>query len=297
MPQHTHPRSPREEPQPPDPRCRLLRLLACPLCGAGLTPAGGALRCEARHSFDIARQGYVSLLTGGPRAGSADTAEMVAARDAFLRAGHYAPLVSELARTAAGVCPPDGTVLDAGTGTGHYLAAVLDALPGAVGLGLDVSKFALRRAARAHPRAGAASWDVWRPLPVRTGGADILLNVFAPRNGPEFHRVLSPGGALIVVTPTVRHLAGLREAAGLLSVDAEKDERLRRTLSAHFRRERETPLEYGLTLDAQDAGNAAAMGPSAHHLAPGEEDPRPAAPQDPGLAVTASFNVAVYRPR
>ena len=44
------------------------------------------------------------------------------------------------------------TVLEAGTGTGHYLRAILDRFPAAA-IGLDISKFALRRAARLNPEA------------------------------------------------------------------------------------------------------------------------------------------------
>lgn len=185
-----------------DPRHRLLAVLACPLCGERLRPTGQTVRCARHHTFDIARHGYVSLLTGNRRLTRADTAPMVQARTAFLQAGHYAPLARTLADHAATLCPPGGTVLDAGTGTGYYLAAVLDTLPAAAGLGLDISTPALRRAARAHHRAGAASWDLWQPLPVRTGSIDLVLNVFAPRNGPEFHRVLQPDGTLLVITPT-----------------------------------------------------------------------------------------------
>ena len=39
-------------------------VLICPVCGAALGEASGALRCERGHSFDLAREGYVNLLTG-----------------------------------------------------------------------------------------------------------------------------------------------------------------------------------------------------------------------------------------
>lgn len=281
-----------------DPRRRLLDVLCCPLCGDGLHAVPGALRCGRQHTFDIARQGYVSLLTGDMRAGTADTAPMVGARDAFLEAGHYAPLARAVAETSARWCEARGTVLDAGAGTGYYLAAALDAVPEAVGLGLDASKFALRRAARAHPRAAAAVWDVWRDLPVRSGAVDVVMNVFAPRNGPEFRRVLRPDGALVVVTPTPRHLEDLRSAAGLLTVDASKEERLSRTLDAHFRPERAdaVELEYSLRLKTQEANDLVSMGPSARHVEAGELGRRIAAMGD-RVETTASFAVAVYRPR
>lgn len=269
--------------------------LLCPLCGDGLRPRAAALGCPRGHSFDIARQGYAGLLAGGVSTASADTAAMVRARAAFLGAGHYAGLADALAALAAPLCPPGGTVLDAGAGTGYYLSAVLDAAPGAAGLALDTSKHALRRAGRAHPRAGAARWDLRRPLPVRTGSVDVLLNVFAPRNGGEFRRVLRPGGALLVVTPTPCHLAELRPAMGLLSVDAAKEDRLRRALDGHFRLERTTPCEATVELTAEDAENAASMGPSAHHLDPDEVRRRAARLPAP-LPVTTSFRLSVYRP-
>ena len=271
------------------PWARLLAGLRCPVCGAGLAAAGRAARCPAGHSFDLARQGYLSLAGGGRAPGAnADDAAMVEARSAFLGAGHYAPLTAALARRAAELTPADGLLLDAGGGTGHHAAGVLDALPGAAGLTLDVSRFALRRAARAHPRLGAASADVWRGLPVRTGAFDLLLNVFAPRNGAEFRRALAPGGALLVVTPGPDHLAELRAERGLLTVDPAKEERLRRTLAGHFGQEAEERLEFGMRLTADEAAALVAMGPSAHHATGGGAPPP---------TVTASFRLTVHRPR
>ncbi|GAB2630897.1 rRNA (guanine-N1)-methyltransferase [Streptomyces capparidis] len=275
----------------------LLPVLRCPVCGGSFTGADGrALSCAGRHSFDIARHGYVGLLGGGRRAATGDSAAMVQAREDFLRAGHYAPLAGALARAVADAAPPGGTVLDAGVGTGYYLAAALDAVPDGAGLGLDTSAYALRRAGRAHPRAGAASWDVWRPLPVRDGACDVVLNVFAPRNGPEFHRVLRPGGALVVATPGPGHLDELRRRVGLISVDGAKEERLRRALSGRFDRVGGRALEYVVTPGARDVGNLAAMGPTARHVPP-EELRRRIAALDGPLAVTVSFTVSVYRPR
>ncbi|MFH9891547.1 putative RNA methyltransferase [Streptomyces luteogriseus] len=277
------------------PSDRLLSVLTCPLCPAALRRTDGALRCAARHTFDIARHGYVSLLTGHRRAPSADSPDMVRSRAAFLGAGHYGPLARTLAALATELAPPDATVLDAGAGTGHYLAAVLDALPEALGLGLDSSVPALRAAVRAHARAEAAGWDVWRPWPVRTGCADLVLNVFAPRNGPEFHRVLGPDGALLVVTPTARHLRELRASTGLLAVDPGKEDRLRRTLAGHFRHERAEPLEYAMSLTPGEVAALVTMSPAAHHVDAAELRRR-VERLDAPVRVTASFVASVYRP-
>ncbi|HEX4701814.1 MAG TPA: rRNA (guanine-N1)-methyltransferase [Pseudonocardiaceae bacterium] len=256
--------------------------LVCPVCRQRLRRSGSSLRCLAGHTFDIARQGYVNLLAGNARTGTADTAAMVADRAAFLSGGHYAPLAELVAEWAAGWAP--GLVVDAGAGVGYYLGAVLDRRPDSVGLALDLSPLALRRAARAHDRIGAAVWDVWQPWPVRDHAAAVLVNVFAPRNGAEFHRVLRPDGTLVVVTPTAAHLAEL--GAGMLNVDPRKDERLAATL-AGFEPVARQRLEYPLALSAEDVRRVVGMGPAAFHDRP--------PPETGSRQVTASFQVTAYR--
>ncbi|MGH3355378.1 MAG: putative RNA methyltransferase, partial [Nocardioidaceae bacterium] len=61
--------------------------LRCPLCGTDLELGEGVLGCAQGHRFDVARQGYVSLLPGDARTGTADAATMVAARTEFLATG------------------------------------------------------------------------------------------------------------------------------------------------------------------------------------------------------------------
>jgi 23S rRNA (guanine745-N1)-methyltransferase len=279
----------------------LVPRLRCPVCAEPLAEVAAgtarALRCPRRHSFDIARQGYVNLLTGrAPHQG--DTPEMVAARADFLAAGHYEVISEALARAAvaaldrvgAAAQPGYPLVVDAGAGTGRHLATVLAALPGALGLALDLSKPALRRAARAHPRAAAALADTWQRLPLAEGAATLLLNVFAPRNGAEFHRVLDPAGTLLVVTPAEDHLTELVQRLGLLRVDPAKADRVQESLAGHFDRADSTLLRRRLTLTPTEVTTLVGMGPSAWHRS---------AP-DPGTdptEVTLAVRLTAYRPR
>ncbi|MER6949513.1 putative RNA methyltransferase [Nonomuraea sp. NPDC000554] len=278
----------------------IIEYLACPVCRAELRLDDATLRCAQGHGFDVAKQGYVSLLTGSRPPGTADTADMVAARAAFLDAGHYAPLAAALAETVRELIPggthhsqttasgpgarewgsagriggrPDSgrveayrkpVVVDAGAGTGYYLANVLKAVDPGVGLAFDVSKHAIRRAARAHPRAGAFVADVWRPLPIRDEVADVVIDVFAPRNGPEFARILRPGGSVVVVTPAPEHLSPLVERLGLLTVDEEKERRVARSL-AGFTEVARRVVEFDLELDRLGIAEVVRMGPSAWH--------------------------------
>lgn len=246
------------------------------------------LLCVRGHSFDIARQGHVSLVGGDARP-VGDDAAMVKARDDFLGGGWYAPVAAALA-DAARTVTVGGAVLDVGAGTGWYLAAVLDRVPTRAGLAIDSSRYAARRAARCHPRAGAVVADAWRGLPVRSAAAAVILDVFAPRNGTEMARVLAPGGALLVVTPTPRHLRELAEPLELLDIHPHKTERLVAELGPELAVAESEEIEFTMTLHRSTVGALAAMGPSAHHTSTSERDARVAALPDE-VAVTASVTL------
>lgn len=280
-----------------------LRHLRCPVCGEPLAEgtAGTAhtLRCPHGHSFDLARQGYVNLLAGRtPHSG--DTGAMVADRVGFLAAGHYDVISAALASAAVAHVAPQPAypllVVDAGAGTGRHLAAVLDALPAAVGLALDVSKPALRRAARAHPRADAALADTWGRLPLADASAALLLNVFAPRNGPEFRRILRTDGTLLVVTPDTDHLTELVEALDLLRVDPEKADRVAASLAAHFTAGPSTGHRARLLLSRAEVRTLVGMGPSAWHTDPVRLAQRVEALTEP-VGVTVAVRLTAYCPR
>ncbi len=216
----------------------------------------------------------------------------------FLGAGHYGFIARAVANTAVSVLDParNGLIVEAGAGTGYYIASVLDAMPGCSGLALDVSKAALRRAAKAHPRCDAALCDVWRELPVADGAASLVLSVFAPRNGAEFRRILAPDGALVVVTPTSQHLAELVDSLGLLSVDPNKDDTVAASLEEHFERVSHARYERSLDLSHKAVAALVGMGPSAWHVAPDEFAARIGALGE-SIATTASVDISAYGPR
>jgi 23S rRNA (guanine745-N1)-methyltransferase len=280
---------------PLDPRA--VALLACPVCGAPVsaTAGGSGLACAAGHRFDRARQGHVTLLPPGHRPPSGDSAEMVADRVAFLEAGHYAGVTQALADAVADG-PAPSALLDLGGGTGHHLAGVLDRLPAAVGVVLDSSPYAARRAARAHPRAMAVVADAWARLPVGDGVLDRLVVAFAPRNGPEAARVLRPDGRLVVVTPAPDHLAEIVGPLGLLRVDPDKPARLAATLGPALEPVAATAHRERLTLDRAAVRALVGMGPHARHVDPGALDRALAGLPEP-LVVTVAVDVGTWARR
>lgn len=283
---------------------KVVPYLVCPRCASEVNIVGSAVRCSQGHSYDVARQGYVNLLDPATTTAPGDTAEMVAARERFLAGGHYAAIASSLADEVVATMA-EGCVVDLGAGPATYLAAVLnaDGSEGAggrdgtqVGLALDVSRHAARRAARAHPRIGAVVADTWRPLPIRTGCAAVVLDVFAPRNAGESARILADGGALLVVTPTATHLTELVGPLGLLAVDARKDDRVEEQLRPQFRLDRQRAVEAELVLDRDAVRDLVGMGPSAWHTDAASLQDRLAGLPDP-VRVTMSVTVGRWHHR
>jgi len=246
----------------------VVKYLICPHCGIELRENGGSLVCSNGHTANIARQGYVSLLGKYSGTHTADSAEMVEARMRVLGAGLFDPIIEAIREEVAapGQEEIEGAIVDLGTGTGHYLAAALDAAPDRIGIGVDNSKYAARKAAKSHERAGAVVADIWDEIPVRTESAAIVINVFAPRNGKEIERILATGGRLIVITPNSDHLKELIEPFEMIGVDPDKEERLEKSLADVTEDIRDRSLEWTMELTPDQVRDLVGMGPSAGRI-------------------------------
>jgi 23S rRNA (guanine745-N1)-methyltransferase len=248
-------------------------LLRCPHCHRPLTRTGTAWGCAAGHRFDVARQGHVTL-AGGPLVHTGDDAAMLDARAAVLAAGHL-DVVTDALVDALGGALPAGALVEVGAGTAHHLLRVQAARPGRAAVAVDVSAAAARRAARAGgDRLLSVRADVWRPWPLLDHVAAAVLGVFGPRNPAEAARVLVPGGRLVVVTPAFDHLAGIAGPLGLLGVEPDKHDRLLAEVGGHLDLVDVHEVRDTRRIDRGTARDLAAMGPSAHHVAPEDLDAR-----------------------
>lgn len=181
--------------------------LLCPLCGKLLEKTDHAWQCPDRHSFDIARQGYVNLLPVQRKRSlqPGDTKEQVRSRRVFLDGGFYAPIAAALCEMAKNCAGP---ILDVGCGEGYYSSRLQEAL-GTELIGLDISKEAVRYAAGRHKNAMWLCASAAR-LPVPDHSMGLVTSLFALTIPEEFKRVLRPDGAFIQVLAAEDHLLGLK---------------------------------------------------------------------------------------
>ena len=189
---------------------RIVHLLRCPLCGGAFSRKEGSLVCPKRHTYDVARQGYVNFVPG--QKDMFYKKELFESRAQAFAAGVYAPVVRHLTGALNTYLPQEKPVIvDAGCGEGYYTKAVC---PGRemTRIGFDLSKEAVRLAARGEKTAAFFAADLGN-IPLKHGCADAVLDIFTPANYAEFRRVLRPGGLLIKLAPRGGYLHELRELA------------------------------------------------------------------------------------
>ena len=262
----------------------IVDVLADPQDGSALAGADDYSRLvsETGHSFDVAKQGYVTLASGKGLKHQGDDVNMVTAREAYLSKGHFAPFVESVTEAIqdsldevmmANELAP--TLLEVGAGTGYYLAHTLDSIEGARAIGLDISTHAARHLARCHPRVGAVVADVWERLPIQSESIDAISVVFAPRNPAEFQRILAPGGEVVVLTPMAGHLDELREPLGILAVEEGKVERMYEQAAGYLEQAHDPRIiKFPVELDRESIAAQVAMSPSARHITQAELDER-----------------------
>lgn len=183
---------------------------ACPICQENLTLVEGSLKCNNRHSCDLAKFGYVNLAPQIKQSANYDK-ENFQNRQQILEAGFYQAILDAISDLLASSENTE-TILDIGCGEGFYSRKLQENHPDKTFYAFDISKDSVQIAAKSEPN-WAVNWfvgDLAR-LPIQDASMDILLDIFSPANYGEFRRVLSKDGILIKVIPTENHLKEIRQ--------------------------------------------------------------------------------------
>ena len=183
---------------------------ACPICQENLTLIETSLKCSNRHSFDLAKFGYVNLAPQIKQSANYDK-ENFQNRQQILEAGFYQAILEGISDLLA-TKPSAKTILDIGCGEGFYSRKLQESHSDKIFYAFDISKDSVQIAAKSETN-WAVNWfvgDLAR-LPIKDASMDILLDIFSPANYGEFRRVLSQNDILIKVIPTENHLKEIRQ--------------------------------------------------------------------------------------
>ncbi|MFJ7669120.1 putative RNA methyltransferase [Lysinibacillus sp. NPDC097195] len=178
-------------------------LFACPICQQAMDVYDqGRLTCTTNHSFDIAKQGYVNMLTHS--AASKYSKDLFESRKTIIESGLYDPLEEKIAELIGQA----KTVLDTGCGEGSHLARIMSQI-GGIGVGIDIAKEGIVTAARHYPEQIWCVGDLAKS-PFAKDSFDVILNILSPANYEEFKRLLTASGCVVKVVPQSGYLQQLR---------------------------------------------------------------------------------------
>ena len=285
--------------------------LICPICGSKLNTFDKSLVCAGHHCFDIARQGYVNLLTVQQKHSlhPGDTREQVLSRRAFLEAGYYAPIAKALIITSKELMANSkkvsvtsnevmsnskeittpGELLDVGCGEGYYSAR----LAGALGMhltGMDISREAVRCAAGKY-KNGLWLCATASHIPVADHSCDLLTSLFALTMPEEFRRVLRPDGYFLQVLAAEDHLLGLKSIIYDHLIEKPKD-----TVPdvPGFTLVKSVPIRFTFTVEGEQVENLLSMTPHVFRIG---KDGAQRLRETKSLTDTASCVLNVFRPQ
>ncbi|MDO4500750.1 MAG: methyltransferase domain-containing protein [Erysipelotrichaceae bacterium] len=176
--------------------------ILCPVCKEELIKEEKRYVCANRHSFDIAKQGYLNLnLKSSVKTG--DEKEMVIARKEFLDKGYYSFLRDKINEVIDSLNL--NNLLDLGCGEGYYTSSfkVKDKI------GIDLSKETLKLASREDKSTQYILKTIF-DVPLADNSLDGIITIFAPIS-KEVKRLLKEEGYFILVKPDVYHLFELKE--------------------------------------------------------------------------------------
>ena len=263
-------------------------MLTCPICYTDLILDGRTYSCQNRHSYDVAKDGYVNLhvVQHKNSRSAGDTAVSVQARKRFLANGFYAPLRDKIGQVVSELSPK--TMLDVGCGEGYYTSVLAE--QGAQVIGLDIAKTAIITASKTYKNQHVNKNITWvvgtgSVLPVADGSVDVCTSFFSPLPKKELLRVLKSGGHLLMATPAPQHLYAMRERL-FDTVNPHQPTKFIDELAPEFKLVDEWQIDNPMVLDNQSLIDLIDMTPYTYKA---KLDKKTALKRETSFEVVASF--------
>ena len=261
-------------------------LINCPVCRDPLQVEGKTYRCANNHCFDLAKEGYLNLLLSHQRKSKnpGDDKAMIQARRRFFDSGAFDPVTKAIQHSTSNI--PHPTILDCGCGEGHFLGAL-----NGQRFGVDVSKEAIRCAAKRYKDATWVVANGMRELPFADRSMDCILSVLAPRNTVEFARILKPEGKLVLGVPGPNHLIELRTLLNASTGDfEEKADEAAAKCAPQFVGTQRDALSYSQLINCEQIADLIQMTPIFWNSSPNAKEE---ALQLDELNITISFTLLI----
>ncbi|MBU3180769.1 methyltransferase domain-containing protein [Clostridium psychrophilum] len=245
-------------------------ILKCPVCNLGLKKHEKQYICLNNHSYDIASKGYINLLLANQKKTKdpGDSKEMMEGRKDFLNKGYYHIFSEKLNEIIiSNISTSNTNVLDVGCGEGYFLSRLKEAICNQKSnslidkefdfYGVDISKTAITHAIQRDKNVNFIVSSNFN-LPIMSNTIDIIIRNFAPSDDTELKRVLRDNGKLVVVTPGIEHLYGLKE---ILYVNPRKHDEKDLSFEG-FKLIKSTQVKYNIHIeDSESVKNLISMTP------------------------------------
>lgn len=278
-------------------------ILKCPVCNLCLEKQERQYVCLNNHSYDIASKGHINLMLANQKNTKepGDSKEMMESRRAFLNKGYYHTFSERLNQVIiSNISGNNVNILDAGCGEGYFLWRLKEAIyleqsnsmrnSKVNFFGVDISKAAVTCATKRDKEIKFIVGSNFN-LPIITNTIDIIIRNFAPSDELELMRVLKDNGKLVVVTPGVQHLYGLKE---ILYENARKHDEKQTTFEG-FKLINTTEVKYNINVqegeNGEDVKNLISMTPYYWTF---DNSMREKANNTYKLSTALHFNISVY---
>lgn len=224
-------------------------LLLCPICKSSLQKSEKTYFCENKHSYDIAKEGYVNLLPVQKKNSKnpGDNKEMINARRSFLESGHYNPLVQRIVKLLTNAS--NQTIVDAACGEGYYTGQIGEQLKDINLIGFDISKEAIKKASKKYKTQSFFIAAV-NDIPISDSSIDTYLTIFAPIEVLEINRVLVNNGNVIIVSAGPNHMREIAEE--IYESFIPHDYNPSSILSSHFELIGNEKITFNIQLDRRE---------------------------------------------